>query len=55
MNKTKVGISYDVLMNSGDCLSITTFGGYVNSMDFPDENLKAKAKKNNLYRRGNRL
>ena len=45
MNKTKVGISYDVLMNSGDCLSITTFGGYVNSMDFPDENLKAKAKK----------
>ena len=45
MDKTKVGISYDVLMNSGDCLSITTFGGYVNSMDFPDENLKAKAKK----------
>ena len=45
IDQAKAGISYDINMNSDDSLSITTFGGYVNSMDSPDEDLKEKAKK----------
>ena len=45
ISETKVGIEYNISMNSGDCLSLTTFGGYVNSMDAPNEDLTATAKK----------
>jgi len=45
MSQTIVGIEYNIPMNSGDCLSLTTFGGYVNSMDTPKEDLTATARK----------
>lgn len=45
ISETKAGIEYNISMNSGDCLSLTTFGGYVNSMDAPNEDLTATAKK----------
>lgn len=45
LSETKAGIEYNISMNSGDCLSLTTFGGYVNSMDAPDEDLTVAAKK----------
>ena len=44
IHDTKAGIVYTIPMKSGDCLSITTFGGYINSLDLPEGNLKAKAK-----------
>jgi maltose phosphorylase len=43
INQSWAGISHEVAMKTNDCLSITTFGGYINSMDTPDENLKSKA------------
>lgn len=45
IDQTKAGVSHQISMNSGDCLSITTFGGYFNSLDSPDENLKSKSQK----------
>ena len=43
IDQSWAGISYELAMKVNDSLSITTFGGFINSMDAPGENLKFKA------------
>lgn len=45
IDPTSAGLQYDVSMEANDALTIITFGGYVNSMDTPTDDIIPQAKK----------
>ena len=45
IDPTSAGLQYDVSMEANDALTISTFGGYVNSMDTPTDDIIPQAKK----------
>ena len=45
IDPTSAGLQYDVSMEANDALTISTFGGYVNSMNTPADDVIPQAKK----------